>query len=308
MAGNETVTGRAAPTRKADMEMAAAKPCPCSSFMFFTHNSKNHLHNLIHFPFCPLSHSPLRRRFSLYATGDSTRNRRRRRKWDSNAETIRAKSFRFNPQNDDDDEEEDDGYDEEMASSVILEEAIDNIWILKVFKSFGWTLPVILISLLFATGPKAFLMALAVPFGQSAITLAFQKLFGRSQSKRKRKARVRKKTKKGTRSTARNVKMDEAVNDGQTRRKGTKDYQSWVVSDDGSVNEDDQGATSFGGWDELDEMGSTRMSSTVASGSKRTTNENGNLSMKESKREEPLLLRLLIAVFPFLGSWTKLFW
>ena len=108
---------------------------------------------------------------------------------------------------------------------------------MQVFKSFGWTLPVILLSLFFATGPKAFLMALALPLGQSAITLAFEKLFGRSQSKRKRKARARKKTKNTFRSTGRNVKMEEEVQEGQKSRKGTKDYQSWVVSDDGSVNE-----------------------------------------------------------------------
>ncbi|XWS13955.1 hypothetical protein CRYUN_Cryun36dG0083000 [Craigia yunnanensis] len=272
------------------MEMAAAQPCPSSSFIFFNHNSKTHLHNLIHFPFCPPSRSHLRRRFSSYAAGDSSGStrKRRRRKWDSNAETIRAKTFRFSTQNDDDDnEEEDDDYDEEMSSSGILEEAIDSMWILKVFKSFGWTLPVILLSLLFATGPKAFLMALALPLGQSAITLAFEKLFGRSQSKQKRKARVRKKTKNTVRSTVGNVKMEEEeVQEGQKSRKGTNDYQSWVVSDDVSINEGDQGATSFGGWDELDGMESTRMSSTMASGSKRTTNEKGKLSMKESDKVE----------------------
>ncbi|XVF62756.1 hypothetical protein PTKIN_Ptkin09bG0033900 [Pterospermum kingtungense] len=322
-----------------DMEMAAtqAQPCATSSLSFFTHNNKTHLHNIIH----------LRRRFSSYAAGDrsgSSSRKRRRRKWDSNAETIRAKSFRFNTQNEEDDEEEDDDYGEELANSGILEEAIDSIWILKVFKSYGWALPVILLSLLFATGPKAFLMALALPLGQSAVTLAFEKLSGRSQRKQKPKARLRKKTRSRFRRTVRNVKMEEEVQEGHQSRKETSDYQSWVVSDDISVNEGNQGSTGFGGWDELDGLGPTRMPSTMASGSKRTTTEKrnlsmkesksdeldgmgpmrmpstmgsgskrttkekGNLSMKESKSNEPLLLRLLIAVFPFLGSWTKLFW
>ncbi|XP_022760420.1 uncharacterized protein LOC111306777 [Durio zibethinus] len=236
------------------MEMAATQRCPCSSFIFFTQQQKTNLHNLIHFPFCSLSHPHLRRRFSSYAARDSSSTSRRRRsssKWDSNAETIRAKGF--NTQNDDDGDEDDD-YDEETASSGILDEAIDTIWILKVFKSFGWTLPPILLSLLFATGPKAFLMALSLPLGQLAITLAYEKLLGRSQSKQKRKARVRKKTKSTSRSTLKKVKMEEEVQQDQKSRKGTKDYQSWVVTDDGSVNE---GGTSLGGWDEheLDGMG-----------------------------------------------------
>ena len=178
---------------------------------------------------------------------------------------------------------------------------------MQVFKSFGWMLPVILLSM-FATGPKAFLMALALPLGQSAITLAFEKLLGSSQNKQKRKVRVRKKTKNTFQRPVRNVKMEEEVQEGQKSRKRRKDYQSWVVSDDGSVNEGGNGATSFGGWDELDGMGSMRMSSTMANGSKRTSKEKGKLSMTESKNDAPLLLRLLIAVFPFLGSWTRLFW
>ncbi|XVF38564.1 hypothetical protein REPUB_Repub20aG0113000 [Reevesia pubescens] len=291
--------------------MAATQSCHCSSFIFFTQKQKTHLHNFIHFSFCPLSPSHLRRHFSSYAARDSGNNnsrRRRRSKWDSNAETIRGKGFRFNTQNDfDEEDEEDEDYDEEMASSGILEDGIDSIWIFKVFKSYGWSLPPILLSLLFATGPKAFLMALALPLGQSAVTFAFEKLF-RSQSKQKRKARVRKKPKNTSRRTVKNVKMEEEQQEGRKSRKGMKGYQSWVVGDYDSVNEGGNGAISFGGWDELDGVGSTRMPSTTESVSKRTTKEKDKLSMKQSKSDAPLLLRLLIAVFPFLGSWTKLFW
>ncbi|TYH55909.1 hypothetical protein ES332_D09G269900v1 [Gossypium tomentosum] len=283
------------------MEMAATtvQPCP-SSFIFFTQRQKTRLHNIIHFPFLLLPPSHLRRRFSSSAARDIN-SRKRRRKWDSNAETIRAKDFTFNTQNnedEDDDEEED--YDGETASSGILEEAIDSIWILKAFKSFGWGLPPILLSLLFANGPKAFLMALALTIGRSALAFAFEKVLGKSQSKQKRKARARKTKKYTSRRTVRNIKKEEQVHEGPKNKKGMKGYQSWVV--------DDQGTTSFGGWDELDGTEPTRTPSRMENGSKRTTKPKDRLSMSETESNEPLLLRLLIAVFPFLGSWTKLFW
>lgn len=114
------------------MEMAATtvQPCP-SSFIFFTQRQKTRLHNIIHSPFLPLPPPHLRRRFSSSAASDSN-SRKRRRKWDSNAETIRAKDFTFNTQNNEDEDDEEEDYDGETASSGILEEAIDSIWILKV--------------------------------------------------------------------------------------------------------------------------------------------------------------------------------
>ncbi|MBA0830907.1 hypothetical protein Goarm_015402 [Gossypium armourianum] len=171
---------------------------------------------------------------------------------------------------------------------------------MQAFKSFGWGLPPILLSLLFANGPKAFLMALALTIGQSAIAFAFEKVFGKSRSKQKRKARARKTKKYTSRRTVRNIKKEEQVHEGPKNKKGMKGYQSWVV--------DDQGTTSFGGWDELDGTEPTRTPSTMENGSKRTTKPKDRLSMSETESNEPLLLRLLIAVFPFLGSWTKLFW
>ena len=45
----------------------------------------------------------------------------------------------------------------------------------------------------FSTGPKAFLMALAIPLGQSALALAFEKLWGWTESKPKRKYRMKRK-------------------------------------------------------------------------------------------------------------------
>ncbi|KAE8734121.1 hypothetical protein F3Y22_tig00000778pilonHSYRG00168 [Hibiscus syriacus] len=133
---------------------------------------------------------------------------------------------------------------------------------MQVFKSYGWTLPPILISLLFATGPKAFLMALALPLGQSTITLAFKTISGKPRSKQKRNAR--------------------GMNEG---------YQSWTVDND-YLNESDQGTSSFGGWDELDGMGSMRTPSAVENGRQQTAKVKDKSSMEQSKSNEPFLLRL----------------
>ncbi|KEH31032.1 hypothetical protein MTR_4g088590 [Medicago truncatula] len=87
---------------------------------------------------------------------------------------------------------------------------------IQVFKSYGWTLPIILASWLLSTGPKAFLMALAIALGQSALALAFEKLWGRTESKPKRKCRMKRK-----------------------RR------NSWVVENYGSVDSGSRDAPSF---------------------------------------------------------------
>ncbi|KAK8511220.1 hypothetical protein V6N13_013639 [Hibiscus sabdariffa] len=193
-----------------------------------------------------------------------------------------------------------------MAAETSLTSSSTGETTWKVFKSYGWSLPPILLSLLFASGAKAFLMALALPLGQSAITLALEKISGKSQRKQKFKARVRKAKKYASRRTVRNVKREKEVHKGSNNRKGMKKgYQSWAVDDD-SLN--GQGTSSFGGWDELDGMGSTRMPSAVENEPKLTAKVKDKLSMEQSRSNEPLLLRLLIAVFPFLSSWTKLFW
>ncbi|KAE8698336.1 Small acidic protein 1 [Hibiscus syriacus] len=164
-----------------------------------------------------------------------------------------------------------------------------------VFKSYGWTLPPVLISLLFATGPKAFLLALALHLGQSAITLAFEKISGKARSKQKRKARVRKAKKYASRRTVRNVKGEREEHEGSKNRKRMKKgYQSWTVNED-SLNKSDRGTSSCGGWDELDGMGSMRTLSAVENGQKRTAKVRDKLSMEQSKSNEPFLLRLLIA-------------
>ncbi|GMP55812.1 hypothetical protein CsSME_00020521 [Camellia sinensis var. sinensis] len=181
----------------------------------------------------------------------------------------------------------------------ILEEFIDSIWIFKVFGSYGWLLPAIVISLLLTTGPKAFLMALALPIGQSTLTLAFKKLKGMTQNNPKRKTKTKKAQRANTASDVELEEEDEEESEGT--RKVARGYQSWLSRDD---------ASTFGGWDELDrlkefDMGSSRRSARTGR-SGRTRTEKGKFSGRVRKSDMPLLLRLLIAVFPFLGSWTRM--
>ncbi|KAK7393640.1 hypothetical protein VNO78_22199 [Psophocarpus tetragonolobus] len=227
-------------------------------------------------------------------------------RWDSNAETFPPRNFssknrardqqRYDQKRrwwSDEDEEL------EEISSGILEDAIHSVWFLQIFKSYGWTLPVILASWLLSSGPKAFLMALVLPLGQSALALAFEKLWGRPESKSKRKYRMRMKP------HARNrTRVEQEPEEKQKTRKG---YQSWVVEDNGSVDKDSrEEVPSFGGWDDLERSRPSTKSSHPMDGSRRMAMEGGRLSRKERKSDTPLLLRLLIAIFPFLGSWTKM--
>jgi len=170
---------------------------------------------------------------------------------------------------------------------------------MQIFKSYGWTLPVILASWLLSSGPKAFLMALALPLGQSALALAFDKLWRQPETKPKRKYRTRRKPRR-----ANNTRVEEEPAENQRTKNG---YQSWVVEDDGSVDKGSQeAAQSFGGWDHLERSRPMKKSSFAMDGSPTIPSDGGRLSRRERKSDTPLLFRLLIAIFPFLGIWTKM--
>lgn len=179
----------------------------------------------------------------------------------------------------------------------------------QVVGSYGWMLPFIIISTVLATGPKAFLMALALPFGQSVTSLVLKKLWSITQNSPKRRVRTKKKP---LASTSGNVVNDDKEQDkSRGSRKRKMGYQSWVDGNGVSVDKDVQDSPKFGGWDELDgieEFGAgsmQRMSAQTARSSLRTPVK-GKLSRRRRKGDIPLLLRLLIAVFPFLGSWSKM--
>ncbi|XP_062108986.1 uncharacterized protein LOC133819699 [Humulus lupulus] len=246
------------------------------------------------------------------------------RRWDSNAETGRSQRFGFDfrGKRDEDEYRDEEEYEEgfykgnkrrwwsdespEMEEGPgILEEAIDSLWILKVFKSYGWMLPVIFASWLLASGPKAFLMALAIPLAQSALAFAFDKLWGKSKSKpKRRRARVRKRQ---SASTVTDTESEREEDEDQEPRRQKMGYQSWVVGDEVPVDKGGQNENSFGGWDDLERAKSAARPSRMRGGSGRTATDKGKLGRRERKSDTPLLLRLLIAFFPFLGSWTKMF-
>lgn len=170
-------------------------------------------------------------------------------------------------------------------------------------KSYGWIFPPIVITSLLVSGPKAFLSVLALSVGQSALTFAFQKLLGKTSRKPKRKARKRRKT---TGSPLNDADFGDEKQEKEEAVKGRMGYRSWGVGDNGSFNEDNQDAPNFGGWDEFDTTGSAQRRPQRKRQPQKKPLANGKWSGSGRKSDMPLLLRLLIAVFPFLGSWTKM--
>ncbi|XP_030459425.1 uncharacterized protein LOC115679852 [Syzygium oleosum] len=204
----------------------------------------------------------------------------------------------------DDDGDEDE--DEEEEPVGIWEEVIDTFWILKVFRSYGWMLPIILISLLVATGPKAFLITLALFFGQSALALVIKKLWPGKKNKSKGKAGRRRRKRYPYRTN--NIRTKEERDWRRWNRKDKIEYESQQGEGDFSAPEYEGDTNSFGGWDELEGKQFTGKSYPVSERPQRPQMDIGKYSRKASRDDVPLLMRLLIAMFPFLGSWTKMFW
>lgn len=212
----------------------------------------------------------------------------------------------------------------------------------QVFKSFGWFLPVIIISYMVASGLKAFLMTFGFYLVVSLVLSIFEKLWGMTLWKPIRKSRVRR---KASSVYASRVQMEDGeVEEAQDAAEEKMDTPSWVGSNNGPVNKGNQDVPDFGGWDILDEARPMQGTSPVTSEPKMTEEEilsgngrrvprksqttkeeklsgNGRRATSKSQRTEdeklsgngrrsdiPLLLRLLIAVFPFIGFWAKMFW
>ncbi|KAL1561657.1 hypothetical protein AAHA92_04334 [Salvia divinorum] len=214
------------------------------------------------------------------------------RRWDSNAEYYAS------------DEIED--FDEQWAGA--LEDYIDSIWILKVFGSYGWTLLPILLSLLLANGLKAFLLALALPIGQSTFAFAIRRFQNRGNDKPKRKDKAKKRRSRFYSSRDAGTVGSPEYTYSQGPQRKQKGYQSWGSKDDFTTSRPT--AADFGGWDELEsEMdynagGSSRRASRKTSGSRgASAKKGGKRKLRES--DGPLLLRLLVSIFPFLSSWTN---
>ncbi|OAY70378.1 hypothetical protein ACMD2_03782 [Ananas comosus] len=243
--------------------------------------------------------------------------------WGSNAESVRAGRFGRRGPSDGRDEvgdswgkekrrwwsdESSEELDEDFDFDFDPDEGFwDKIWIFKVFKAYGYLLPAIIASMLLATGPKAFLMALALPLGQSAVSLAIEKIWGKNREGPRTKPKTKKKPfARPTDDFFKRQRQD--VSSGENN--GKPSYHSWVSADNGSEGSKSS-KPSFGGWDELDRQGNlnngpVRTQSRTINGSGLSEEPVNKLSTKGRYRDAPLLLRLLIAVFPFLGSWTRI--
>ncbi|OWM85451.1 uncharacterized protein LOC116193184 [Punica granatum] len=176
-------------------------------------------------------------------------------------------------------------------------------WVFKIFRAFGWMLPAIAISLLLGTGPNAFIMALAVPLGQKVISVTFDKVWGWTVGSPRPSSRPKTRKKPFSRAT------NETRTSAGKQEKGPRgSYQSWVPGDGLNGRGDSKGQR-FGGWDDLD--GKTRANDFVRTSRRqeegsREKPKSGKLSRVGRVRERPLLLRLLVAAFPFLGSWMRI--
>ncbi|CAO2178794.1 unnamed protein product [Urochloa humidicola] len=252
-------------------------------------------------------------------------------------------------------------------------ELFDEPWFSKVFKTYGYLLPVMLVSMFAATGPKAFLMAMAIPLGQSAISFLLDAIWGRRRSNRddrwsspfqeEEEDYPDDTTDFATGGRGNRYNSSRSYNEGRRKQYS---YQSWVSNDFAGAAAADNNSTksssseggegkksngNFGGWDEIldnDNIATQekRRRSSFSAGNtdyrKRpqpavTGEENTNsyvadrgagqglgapparMRMRQRRgmprtaglnstkyKRAPLLMRLLVAVFPFMGSWFRL--
>lgn len=224
--------------------------------------------------------------------------RRRDGDWGSNAEEFR---YKFQ-------EEEDKEFGDVFE---LLDEGsddiIDKIWIFKVFKAYGYLLPGIIVSLLLANGLKAFLITMAIALSLSAISLAFENIQGSvSRKPRTRATANKKKNPFSTKYSGKNSSQRQEKRKRNSKHNERNGYKSWISSMDFSKEDVDSklGGNNFGGWDELyNEEDSVKKAPPIQS---KMRMKEENVSWKGGRDDEPLFLRLLIAVFPFLRSWMTI--
>lgn len=179
--------------------------------------------------------------------------------------------------------------------------------ILQIFRAFGWMIPAAGISLLMGTGPNAIIMALALPLAQSAFSLAADTLWGRADETPRPKAKKSRK-RPTTGAPGRTRVRKEKETRAQTRKEaGT--YKSWFEGNNVSAKKDSRNRSNFGGWDELDNpVRENKDPRVVPIKQEEETRAQEMLKIsRRTKGDTPLFMRLLVAMFPFLGYWTKLF-
>ncbi|XP_066309391.1 uncharacterized protein [Miscanthus floridulus] len=262
-------------------------------------------------------------------------------------------------------------------------EPFDEPWFSKVFKTYGFLLPVMLVSMFAATGTKAFLMAMVFPLGQSAISFLLEAVWGRrkgNRDDRRWRRPVQEEEEEDYPEDATDFATGGRGNgySGSSSnyyegRRGWRSYQSRVSNDfadaastavgaddntKSSSSGDDWGGNKsgggYGGWDELLDNNTAaaqeakRSSNSFSAGStdyntksrpSATGEEDADYTaaaggggrveqgvgapperMRMRRRrmprtmglgttrykQAPLLMRLLVAVFPFMGSWFRL--
>ncbi|KAK9664746.1 hypothetical protein RND81_14G064900 [Saponaria officinalis] len=128
-------------------------------------------------------------------------------------------------------------------------------------------------------------MGSGVPFGLSLLVLAFNKLLPWQEFSANPKPKRRPK-----------------------RSRFSRKGDVFMKGKDRRARENDQSMVNgFGGWDELvteNETERTEMPVSMKARFEMMTEKKVESSIEE--REVPLMLRLLVGLFPFLGSWTNL--
>ncbi|KFK37855.1 hypothetical protein AALP_AA3G038000 [Arabis alpina] len=191
----------------------------------------------------------------------------------------------------DDDDDDDDDYND------LMNDEDDWSMVFEVFRTLSWMLAPIGISLLLGTDSNAGLMALAVPLVQTLLSFVVDKVLSRPSISRPMKRSRRGSFSRSTSvSSARKGREEENMG-GVVGKEGG--YKSWMVGD----VEINSMSSRYGGWDDLVTQREIRNDENVRS--------KQQFKRKASRpwrvKEKPLFLRMLIASFPFLGSWTKLF-
>lgn len=146
-------------------------------------------------------------------------------------------------------DEDDDDEEENIGGFGILEDAIGFSSIYKVLIAFGWMVPAVIVSMLIGTGTNGFVMALVLPLAQSALSLIFDAVMGRSTDRARPYSRKRSAFAGGARGNKKTRK--ERKQNSQSDRK-SDGYQSWEAANNFSAKKRERRTQSFGGWDELD--------------------------------------------------------
>lgn len=222
-------------------------------------------------------------------------------------------------------------------------EMFNEPWFTKVFRVYGYVLPVLLASMLVTTGPQAFLVAMAIPLAQSVLSFAISKIgsFGRRRrdeeeydddgyysdyvsggwETEEQYSSNSSSTYRGGDSSTSSSRYQ------QQQQKESADSEPTAESGDingttGTAARSESGSIGFGGWDELE--GGDRRSSgrsraraspagtAIAGGAVRTSRPPATRRRRSRGAaaarygQAPLPMRLLIALFPFLGSWFRI--